>query len=66
VFDYFDVATEAGWGVLTKNMSRKQPIFAYAYHVAATVDGVLERLGFEVLARHPTIRGSVFVTARRR
>jgi ubiquinone/menaquinone biosynthesis C-methylase UbiE len=66
VFDYFDVSTEAGWNVLAKNMSRKQPIFAYAYHVAATIDRVVELLGFEIVNRHPTIRGSVFVTARKR
>lgn len=65
VFDYFDIATEAGWNVLTKNMAREQPIFAYAYHGSETVDKVLAALGFEVVDRFPTLRGSVFVTARK-
>lgn len=65
VFDYFDIATEAGWDVLTKNMARQQPIYAYTYHATATVDKVLASLGFEVLDRFPTIRGSMFVAARK-
>jgi ubiquinone/menaquinone biosynthesis C-methylase UbiE len=66
VFDYFDIATEAGWTVLQKNMARSAPIFAYAYHATPTVDRMLDELGFDVVDRFPTVRGSVFVTARRR
>jgi ubiquinone/menaquinone biosynthesis C-methylase UbiE len=65
VFDYFDVASEAGWRGLTRNMARKQPIFAYAYHATDTVDRVMEQLGLQVVGRHPTPRGSVFVSARK-
>lgn len=65
VFDYFDVATDAGWRGLTRNMARKQPIFAYAYHATDTVDRVLLQHGLELVGRHPTARGSVFVSACR-
>ncbi len=65
VFDYFDISTEAGWDVLIKNMARKQPIFAYTYHSTETVDKILELLGFRIIDRSPTVRGSVFVTARK-
>jgi len=65
VFDYFDVATDSGWRGLTRNMARKQPIFAYAYHATETVDRVLLQHGLELVDRHPTPRGSVFVSARR-
>lgn len=66
VFDYFDISTDAGWEVLTKNMARRQPIFAYAYHAGAAIDRILALQGFEVLGRQATLRGSVFVTARKR
>jgi ubiquinone/menaquinone biosynthesis C-methylase UbiE len=66
VFDYFDVTTEAGWTVLRKNMARPKPIFAYAYHATATVDRMLDEVGFDLVDRFPTVRGSVFVTGRRR
>lgn len=66
VFDYFDISSEAGWKVLTNNMARKQPIFAYTYHSAETVDKVLDLLAFAVVDRCPSVRGSVFVTARKR
>jgi len=65
VFDYFDISTEAGWDVLTKNMARKQPIFAYTYHSTETVDKIVDLLGFKVVDRYPTVRGSVFVTAQK-
>lgn len=65
VFDYHDVATEAGWQSLLRNMRRRQPIFAYAYHATDTVDRVLQHLGLEVQERWPTARGSVFVNARK-
>ena len=65
VFDYFDISTEAGWGVLTRNMARKQPILAYTYHSTETVDKVLNLLGFKIVNRYPTLRGSVFVTAQK-
>lgn len=66
VFDYFDIGTDAGWSVLTKNMAREHPIFAYAYHDSASIDKVLALLGFDIVERHPTIRGSTYVRARRR
>jgi ubiquinone/menaquinone biosynthesis C-methylase UbiE len=66
VFDYFDVATAAGWTVLQKNMARTKPIFAYAYHATPTVDRMLDELGFDLVDRFPTMRGSVFVSARKR
>lgn len=65
VFDYFDISTEAGWDVLTNNMARKQPIFAYAYHSTETVNKVVDLLGFKIVDRYPTVRGSVFVTAQK-
>lgn len=65
VFDYFDVATENGWRGLVRNMARKKPIYAYAYHSTDTVDRVLRHLGLEIASRHPTPRGSVFVCARK-
>ncbi len=65
VFDYFDIATDAGWGVLTRNMARERPIFAYTYHTADTVDRVLRLHGLEPVERFGTIRGSVFVVARK-
>lgn len=66
VFDYFDISSEAGWEVLTKNMARKNPIFAYTYHSAETVQKVLEQLEFRVVDFCPSVRGSVFVTAQKR
>jgi SAM-dependent methyltransferase len=65
VFDYFDVCTDAGWEVLTRNMARPQPIFAYAYHCTETIDKVVAATGFRLLGRTPTARGSVFVTAQK-
>lgn len=65
VFDYFDISTEEGWGVLTRNMARKQPILAYTYHSTETVDKILDLLGFKIVGRYPTLRGSVFVTAQK-
>ena len=58
VFDYFDVASDAGWRGLTRNM-RKQPIFAYAYHATHTIDRVMEDLGLQVVGRHATPRERV-------
>lgn len=66
VFDYFDVATEAGWRVLKRNMARSTPIYAYNYHRTETVDRILDETGYEIIGRQPTVRGSVFVTARKR
>jgi SAM-dependent methyltransferase len=65
VFDYFDVATDEGWRKLTRNMARKQPIFAYAFHATETVDRVARHVGLEIVGRTPTVRGSVFVSARK-
>jgi len=65
VFDYFDVCTEQGWQGLQRNMARKRPIFAYAYHCTETIDKVLNSRGFRVLGRSTTGRGSVFVTAQK-
>jgi SAM-dependent methyltransferase len=65
VFDYFDISTDAGWEVLTKNMARKQPIFAYTYHSTEAVNKVLDMLGFRIVDRQLSVRGSVFVTAQK-
>lgn len=65
VFDYFDVATDTGWHKLTRNMARRKPIFAYAFHATETVDRVVRHVGLEVVARTPTVRGSVFLSARK-
>jgi hypothetical protein len=46
-------------------MARKQPIFAYAFHATETVDRVVRHVGLEVVARTPTVRGSVFISARK-
>jgi hypothetical protein len=46
-------------------MARKQPILAYTYHSTETVDKILDLLGFKIVGRYPTLRGSVFVTAQK-
>jgi hypothetical protein len=46
-------------------MGWQQPIFAYVYHCAETIDKVVATTGFRLLGRTPTARGSVFVTARK-
>lgn len=66
VFDYFDISTEEGWNVLERNMMRQRPIYAYTYHCGETINRVLDRLGFEVIDRYPTVRGSLFLTAQKR
>ncbi len=65
VFDYFDISTEAGWKVLQENMARNTPFFPYNYHSSETIDRILSILGFRILERYPTVRGSVFVTAQK-
>ena len=65
VFDYFDISTDAGWNVLAKNMSRKNPIFAYNFHGTEVIDRIASQLDLQIIDRYPTIRGSVFVTAQK-
>lgn len=65
VFDHFDISTNAGWNVLIENMARKNPVFAYNYHSTETIDKVVSLLGFKIVDRCPTIRGSVFITAQK-
>jgi len=64
VFDYFDIATDAGWNVLIENMARESPVYAYNYHSTETIDKIVSLLGFKIVDRYPTIRGSVFITAQ--
>ena len=65
VFDYFDVAVEAGWNNLMHNMARPIPIFNYNYHTTETIDKLVALAGFEITGRQDTIRGSTFVVARK-
>lgn len=65
VFDHFDISTDAGWKVLVENMARESPVYAYNYHSTDTIDRVVDLLGFKIVDRYPTIRGSVFITAQK-
>ncbi len=47
------------------NMARRQPFPVYTYHRTETIDKLLASLGFYVVGRFPTLRGSLFVTARK-
>jgi|GEM_PF-5879618 len=65
VFDHFDISTAAGWNVLIENMAKESPVFAYNYHSTETIDKIVSLLGFKIVNRYPTIRGSVFITAQK-
>lgn len=65
VFDYFDISTDEGWDVLAKNMTKKNPVFAYNFHGTEIIDRIVSLSGLKVVDRYPTIRGSVFVTAQK-
>lgn len=65
VFDHFDISTDAGWNVLIENMAKDAPVYAYNYHSTETINKVVSLLGFKIVDRYPTIRGSVFITAQK-
>lgn len=65
IFDHFDISTEAGWNVLIENMAKESPVYAYNYHATETIDKIASLLGFRIVDRYPTIRGSVFITAQK-
>jgi len=65
IFDHFDISTDAGWNVLIENMAKESPVYAYNYHSTETIDKVVSLLGFKIVDRYPTIRGSVFITAQK-